>query len=79
MTELLERAIIEIGKLPTEEQDAIATRILAELADEQEWTARFNATSDEQWDRLSELARREIVAGESEPLEEVFPDCDGNH
>ena len=41
MTELLEQAITEIRKLPAEEQDAIASRILVELADEQEWTSRF--------------------------------------
>lgn len=68
MTELLEQAITEIRKLPSEEQDATATRILAELADEQEWTTRFDATTDQQWDRLSELARQEIRAGDTPPL-----------
>lgn len=60
MTELLEQAITEIGKLPAADQDAIAARILAELADEHEWATRFSATTDQQWDRLSELARQEI-------------------
>jgi hypothetical protein len=73
MTELLQRAIAEIGKLPAEEQDALAKRILAELADEQAWAARFNATTDEQWDRLTEMARREIAAGDTTPLDDVFP------
>ena len=44
MTELLHRAVGEIEKLPPEEQDAFAARILAELADEQAWAARFHAT-----------------------------------
>ncbi|MEK6299079.1 MAG: hypothetical protein AABO41_00025 [Acidobacteriota bacterium] len=66
MTELLEQAITEIGELPAEEQDAIASRILAELKDEQEWTTRFNATTEQHWDRLSELARQEISAGDTE-------------
>ena len=65
MTELLERAIIEIGKLPAQEQDAIASRLLTELADENEWVTRFRATANEQWDRLSELARQEITDGET--------------
>ena len=78
MTELLEQAITEIGKLPAEEQDAIASRILAELADEKEWATRFNATTDQQWDRLSELARQEISAGDTDPLEDVFPGGDRN-
>jgi len=73
MTALLQQAIAEIEKLPAEEQDAIATRILAELADEQAWAARFNATTDEQWDRLSGAVRREIKAGETAPLDDVFP------
>ena len=33
MTDLLQRAIAEIQKLPAHEQDAIAARILDELAD----------------------------------------------
>jgi hypothetical protein len=67
MTELLQQAIAEIEKLPAEEQDAIATRILAELADEQAWAVRFSATTDEQWDRLADAVRREIAAGDTAP------------
>ena len=63
MTELLQRAIAEIEKLPGDAQDAVATRILENLADEQAWTERFEATSTEQWDRLAEMARREIADG----------------
>jgi hypothetical protein len=73
MRTLLEQAIAEIEKLPAEGQDAIATRILAELADEQAWAGRFNATSDEQWERLTQGARREIAAGGTTPLDDVFP------
>jgi hypothetical protein len=73
MRTLLEQAIAEIEKLPAEGQDAIATRILAELADEQAWAGRFNATSDEQWERLTQAARREIAAGGTTPLDDVFP------
>lgn len=73
MTGLLQRVIAEIGKLPAEEQDAIATRILVELADEQAWAARFSAMTDEQWDRLTEAVRREIAAGDTAPLDDVFP------
>ena len=48
-------------------------RILADLADDRAWTERFEATSAEQWDRLAALAHQEIAAGETVPLEEVFP------
>jgi len=73
MTELLRRAITEIEKLPADVQNAVATRILTDLEDEQAWTARFDATSDEQWNRLAAMARQEIAAGDTTPLEDVFP------
>jgi len=73
MTSLLQQAIAEIEKLPAEGQDAIAARILAELADERAWESRFDATTDEQWERLAQGARREIAARETTPLEDVFP------
>ncbi|MEQ9239046.1 hypothetical protein [Coleofasciculus sp. E2-BRE-01] len=40
MTELLQRVIAQLEKLPEEEQDAIATRLLAELEDERAWKIR---------------------------------------
>ncbi len=47
MTELLQRAVAEMEELPPETQDAIATRILADLTDEGAWAARFAATTEE--------------------------------
>lgn len=73
MTELLQRAIAEIEKLPPEEQNAIATRLLGELKDEQNWQIRFQSTTDHQWDNLAEMVREEIANGEITPLDEVFP------
>jgi len=73
MTELLQRALAEIEKLPDDTQDAVATRILADLADEHAWEAQFEATSADQWNRLAEMARREIAAGDTIPLEDAFP------
>ncbi|MBD2243461.1 hypothetical protein [Nostoc sp. FACHB-888] len=46
MTELLERAIAQLKTLPIAEQDAIATRLLAEIEDEQRWKAQFESTTD---------------------------------
>ena len=37
MTRLLEQALTEVKKLPEAKQDAIASLILDELADEQRW------------------------------------------
>jgi hypothetical protein len=73
MTELLRRAIVELEKLPDDQQDAIAARLLAELKDEQAWASRFEATTDEQWDRLAAMVRQDIANGETIPLDEIFP------
>jgi hypothetical protein len=73
MTELLERAIAQLKTLPADEQDAIATRLLAELEDERVWKAQFESTTDNQWDRMAEMVRQEIAAGDTTPLAEVFP------
>lgn len=76
MTELLQRVIAQIEKLPAEEQDAIATRMLAELADEQAWVTRFSATTEEEWERITEAVRREVAAGNTTPLDDLFPPGD---
>lgn len=73
MTNLLQQAISEIQKLPPDKQDAIAARILSELKDEQLWTARFDATTDEQWDRLAQGARREIATSETIASDYILP------
>lgn len=73
MTKLLEQAIVEIEKQPEDVQDAIAARLLADLADENEWAARFAATTDTQWDCMAAMVRREIAAGDTTPLDDVFP------
>ncbi|MEO1146438.1 MAG: hypothetical protein AAFY26_12705 [Cyanobacteria bacterium J06638_22] len=73
MTELLERVIAQLKALSADEQDAIATRLLAEMKDEQAWKAQFDATTDNQWDRMAEMVRQEIVTGDVTPLAEVFP------
>jgi hypothetical protein len=73
MTNLLQRAIAEIDRLPADQQDAIAARMLAEVADEQGWAERFSSTTDQQWDRLAEAVRREIAAGATTPFDDVFP------
>ena len=73
MTTLLAQAVAAIEQLPADAQDAIATRLLAEAADEQAWAARFAATTDAQWDRVAETVRRAIAAGDIVSLDDVFP------
>ncbi|NUN63728.1 hypothetical protein HCU40_02955 [Pseudanabaena biceps] len=79
MTELLERVIEQLKILPADEQDAIATRFLAEIEDERAWKASFSKTSDDQWDNLAAMARQEIDAGEFSPLDELFSFKPNNH
>ena len=73
MADLLEQVVAEIQKLPADQRDAIAARILTDLKDDQAWTERFEATTDEQWDRLAEATRREIAVGDAVPINDVFP------
>lgn len=75
-SELLQRAIAVLEKLPEDAQNAIAVRLLAEVEDEQAWAASFEATTDAQWDRLAASARQEIATGDTVPLEEVFPNIE---
>lgn len=62
MTRLLEQAISEVHKLPETEQDAIASLILDELADEQRWQEKF-ANSQDKLAELAEKAREDVRAG----------------
>ena len=73
MTTLLQRAVAEVEKLSNEDQDAIASRLLAEVEDERAWSTRFAVTTDEQWDRLLAEVRHDVATGGTRPLDEVFP------
>jgi hypothetical protein len=73
MTTLLQRAVAEVEKLPPEDQDAIAARLLAEVDDERQWDTRFASTTDDQWDRLVAEVRRDVAEGGTLPIDDVFP------
>ncbi len=67
MTQLVEKAFLEIAKLPGPEQDALASILLEELASEQRWTKAFSKSQD----TLSRLATEALVehnAGKTKPL-----------
>jgi hypothetical protein len=70
MTKLLERMIAQLKTLPDEEQDIIAARLLAEMEDEPRWKAQFEATTDEQWDRMAEMVRAEISTADATSLKD---------
>jgi len=72
MTTLLERAIADIEKLSPDIQDAIAARLLAELADETQWQTQFAATTDEQWQKMVVAVQAEIDEEKTMSLEQFL-------
>jgi hypothetical protein len=67
MTQLLEKALNEVAKLPPSEQDALAAILLEELASEKKWSELF-AQSQDVLAKLAEEALAEHRAGKSKPL-----------
>jgi hypothetical protein len=68
MTTLLQQAFAEAAKLPTAEQDALAARLLAELAAEDDFD-RAIANSPEKLARMSREALAEHRAGLTQELD----------
>jgi methylase of polypeptide subunit release factors len=67
MTQLLDKAVAELEKLPESEQDALAAILLAEIASEQRWSRTFEQ-SQEALSKLADEALAEHAAGKTEPL-----------
>ena len=67
------RIVAIIEKLPPDEQDAVSERIITELMDDMKWDARFDATTEERWDNMEDMVRRDVSAGGSAPIESAFP------
>ncbi len=68
MTKLLEKAFGEASKLSLQEQDALATWILEELASEARWDSLF-ANSSDALGKLADEALEEFRAGRTKPLD----------
>jgi len=68
MTELLQRAIAQIEKLPSKEQDTWAAWLLSELESERRWSELF-AESPDLLERLAEEALTEHRAGKTRLLD----------
>jgi hypothetical protein len=62
MTQLLEQALTEVKKRSISEQDAIASLIPDELADERRWQESF-ARSQDKLASLAAKVREDIQAG----------------
>ncbi len=67
MTELLEKAVAEVSKLPEAKQDRVASWLLEELSLEQQ-----GEESEETLAVLLTRARAEIARGEVYPLESIL-------
>ena len=71
MSSLLERANEKVAALSPDEQDAIASQILASLDDEAGWKRRF-AEKRETIRRMAQEALEEDDRGESLPLDQML-------
>ncbi len=71
MSTLLEKAIGKVAALPQEEQDAIASQILASLADEDAWKRRFGEKRDV-IRRMAREALEEDQLGETRSVHDLF-------
>ncbi len=70
MTALLQQAFTEAAKLPTAEQDLLASRLLAELAAEDEFDSVISRTSG----KLAVLAREALAEHHAGLTEELDPE-----
>jgi hypothetical protein len=70
MTTLLERAFAEASKLPPAEQELLASRLLTELVDEDDFDRAIAATQDQ----LSQLAAEALAEYRAGLTEELDPD-----
>jgi aspartate/tyrosine/aromatic aminotransferase len=71
MSSLLEKAIQKVAALPPDEQDAIASQILADLADEEAWKSRF-AEKRDIIRRMAQEALEEDERGKTLPLSDLL-------
>ncbi len=68
MTKLLEKAFVEVSKLPEVEQNKVAKWLLDELASEKCWEKAF-AESEDVLSQLADDALEEHRQGKTKPLD----------
>ena len=71
MSSLLEKALEKVSALPPDEQDAIASQILASLADEEAWKRCF-AEKRDVIRRMAREALHEDERGDTLPLDDLL-------
>jgi hypothetical protein len=67
MTELLEKVIKKVGRLPKSQQNAIAEIIMEEIEDEKKWEIKFK-NSQGKLSKLADEAVEEFKKNKTEPL-----------
>lgn len=70
MTTLLQRAFVEVEKLTPAEQDVLASRLLAELQEDDDFDRAIAASSD----KLASLAREALAEHRAGLTQELDPD-----
>ncbi len=68
LTALLEKALAEISKLPSPQQEEVASWLLAELEDEARWADSFSR-SRSTLERLADAALAEQRSGHTQDLD----------
>jgi len=71
MSTLLQKALEKVAALPQDDQDAIASQILASLADEDAWKKDFAGKRDV-IRRMAREALEEDEKGEALPLDDLL-------
>jgi hypothetical protein len=71
MSTLLEKALEKVSTLPLDQQDAIASQILASIADEEVWKKRFEEKRNV-IRRLASEALEEDDRGETVSLDDLL-------
>jgi hypothetical protein len=69
MTDLLQKAFSEAAKLSPEQQDSIASFMLAELEAERQWSEAFSKDPE----RLAKLSQEAVLEDERGETEDLDP------
>ncbi|MCH7639129.1 MAG: hypothetical protein IH855_06665 [Bacteroidetes bacterium] len=70
MTQLLQKALARLKRLPETEQDFYARQIIGALDGDARWESLFDGTTEEQWAKLNRMADDE--RGETISLDEFL-------
>ena len=76
MASIVQRVTKELKNLPPEKQEYYGTALLEAIEADQEadrkWEAAFAKTTDEQWEKMAERARKQHRRGESLTLDDFL-------